>query len=410
MITIQEIYQVLLFEFPFFKKIDEGKRQLLCKRTQHFIDGTDFIWRKDMEMTNSVKILISACSQQLTLAFPKHYDYKYFEKVIVYPEKYFSSHTQRYHTGEMNTAGAIVLSWEDFYKGMSIDDNSRNVGLHEFAHALEFMDIANKGVDPVFSACLDKFTALAAHYLQNQPEKPLFRSYATTNLSEFFAVATEYYFEGAPDFVVQEPELFNLLRMAYQQDTAPTFSKITKQEFPKIDSIIAFDNSGNIKDFFVEFSLFGLVALFCGFFIVKLPIVGVPLCLVSFFLLHKYAFSDGFTLYENKIIINRPFYIQLIKLFGFSENKINTTVSYLDVLYIAISDTFYQREQYDTRRSYIIYYLQNGKIKYAKELSYTKEYESILSFFYLNKQVGTRLNGNYKKYKPQSPDLFHQHI
>jgi MtfA peptidase len=400
MISIQEIYQVLLFEFPFFKKINEDKRQLLCKRTQHFIHGTDFIGRKEMEMTNRVKILISACSQQLTLAFPKHYDYKYFEKIIVYPEKYFSSHTQRYHTGEMNTAGAIVLSWEDFYKGMSIDDNSRNVGLHEFAHALEFMDIAKMDVDPVFSACLDKFTAMATHYLQNQPEKPLFRSYATTNLSEFFAVATEYYFEGAADFVVREPELFDLLRKAYQQDMAPTFSKINKRESPKIDSIIAFDNSGNFKDKLLEFSLFVLVTLFCGFFIVKLPIVGVPLCLISFFLLHKFVFSDGFILYENHIIINRPFYIQLIKLFGFSNNKINTTISYSDVLYLSISDTFYQHEHYDTRRSYIIYYLQNGKMKYAKELSYTKEYESILSFFYLNKQVGTRLNGIYKKYKP----------
>lgn len=225
MISTTEIYQVLLLEFPYFKKINEEKRQLLCNRTKYFIDGTDFIGRKDMKLTSRVKILISACSQQLTLALPRHFDYKHFDKVFVYPEKYFSTHSQRYHTGEMNTAGAIVLSWEDFYKGISIDDNSRNVGLHEFAHALDFMCMAEMEVDETFATSLEKFKALASVYLKNQPDKPLFRSYATTNISEFFAVATEYYFEGAAEFVSKEPELFELLRKTFRQNTAPRLTK-----------------------------------------------------------------------------------------------------------------------------------------------------------------------------------------
>jgi len=200
MISINEIYNVLLLEFPYFKKINEEKRQLLCKRTKHFIEGTDFIPRKGMELTNRMLILISACSQQLTLSFPDHYDYAYFEKIIVYPEKYYSTYTEKYHTGEMNTAGIIVLYWEDFYKGIKNQNDTYNLGLHEFAHALEFMDIANKDINEIFSACLDKFTAVADHYLKQQPDKPLFRSYDTTNLSEFFAIATEYYFENPNEF------------------------------------------------------------------------------------------------------------------------------------------------------------------------------------------------------------------
>jgi Mlc titration factor MtfA (ptsG expression regulator) len=216
--SIHEIYNVLLFEFPYFKKINEEKRMLLCNRTKKFIDGTDFIPKKGLNLTSRMIILIASCSQQLTLGFKKHYGYDYFDKIIVYPEKYLSTITQKMHTGEMNTAGIIVLSWEDFYKGMSIDDNAQNVGLHEFAHALEFMDIANKDVDEIYSACLDKFITIGSHYLKNNPGKIFFRNYATTNMSEFLAVATEYYFEKPKEFFQQEPELFEALDRVYQQN------------------------------------------------------------------------------------------------------------------------------------------------------------------------------------------------
>jgi MtfA peptidase len=63
-----------------------------------------------------------------------------FDKIIIFPKAYYSKYSKRYHTGEVNSAGVIVLSWEDFLQGFSVEDGF-NVGLHEIAHAFQIEDI-----------------------------------------------------------------------------------------------------------------------------------------------------------------------------------------------------------------------------------------------------------------------------
>lgn len=405
MISTNEIYNVLLLEFPYFKKINEEKRQLLCKRTKNFIEGTDFIPRKGMELTNRMMILISACSQQLTLAFPKHYDYTYFEKVIVYPEKYYSTYTEKYHTGEMNTAGIIVLSWEDFYKGIKIDNDTHNVGLHEFAHALEFMDIANKDIDETFSACFDKFTALADHYLQHQPDKPLFRSYATTNLSEFFAVATEYYFEAPNEFAEREPELFDVLNKAYQQNTAPNAKKVKPNTVsPLLTGALFFGEYVTNLNIIIEIGVYAILMVLSGYMYTEMPVFAFFFLTGSLFFCYKYWFKSNFSLFESDVQIHIPLIRNLVKT-GFSEKlTMHIHVDYSNVLYVSTDELFSDKydSNYERIRSglkYTLCYWNQGRIEYAK-LSTTKlNYDAVLRFLYVDKKVGTRLNGNYKKYR-----------
>lgn len=406
MISEQEIYKVLLFEFPYFKKINEEKRTLLCQRTKEFIEGTKFIPRKGMEITNRMKILISACSQQLTLAFKKHYEYAYFDKIVLYPEKYLSTHTGRYHTGEMNTIGVIAFSWEDFHKGISIDNDAHNVGLHEFAHALEYMDIANEDIDERFSACLDKFTALADQYLQHQPDKPLFRSYATTNLSEFFAVATEYYFEAPNEFAIQQPELFTILNRAYQQNTAPKSSRIFKAKkapITKSDKAI-FGSYIPFLNYLGELVLYILISTIATFIGVLSPIVGIIFFVASFYLIITFLFKDSFTLYETYVQIHQPLIKHIVKrLFPLKYNY-ETVISYSDVLYVSAQEFDFNNDRnlFSELKEgywYTLCYLQNGKLRYAKQSTTDLEYDHVLRFLYQEKSVGTRVDGSYKKYR-----------
>lgn len=406
MISINEIYNTLLFEFPYFKKINEQQRQLLCKRTQQFAEETQFIPRKDLVLTGRMKILISACSQQLTLGFKKHYEYVYFEKIIVYPEKYLSTHSGHYHTGEMNTAGAVVLSWEDFYKGIKVDNDAHNVGLHEFAHALEFMDMAHKDIDDTFSALLDKFFVHADYYFKNKPEKPLFRSYATTNASEFFAVATEYYFEAPIAFRQREPELFTILDQAYQQDISAKIFKTIPKSITKSNVKIF----GSYKSF-LRYA--GELGLYCATLacVIAIALDGSILVagifgVVSFYLMFTYLFKDSFTLYENYVQIHPPLKNQILKMLFPSTFNYNTCISYSDVLYITNRKfdiyvhgslrIFFE----DLKKGYwySLCYYQNGKIHYAKQLTNDLNYDRVFRFLYAEKMVATRLEGKTKRY------------
>ncbi len=405
MISTNEIYNVLLFEFPYFKKINEEKRQLLCTRTKFFIEGTNFIPRKGLEITNRMKILVAACSQQLTLGFKKHYEYAYFDKIIIYPEKYFSTITQQNHTGEMNTAGIIVLSWEDFYKGMSIDDNAYNVGLHEFAHALEFMDIADKNVDEIYSACLDKFTALAADYLKHQPDKPLFRKYATTNLSEFLAVATEYYFEKPHAFFEQEPELFDAMDKAYQQNILSKTQDTNKKSLggKVIKGDLIFGEKTSWLTTVLLHMPYVVVNVYLGFIAYHKPLIGILLLLIGNYFITRYILKSTFIVYSNYVQIEHPFVKKLINKLFPDFYKLQSLLEYAHVLYVSVQES--NKSKFDLSRMkhdpiYIctLAYWYNGKISYATGSSDMLNYNSLLKFLYVERKVGTRLNGNLKKY------------
>jgi Mlc titration factor MtfA (ptsG expression regulator) len=405
MISTDEIYTVLLFEFPYFKKINEEKRQQLCLRTKRFIEETNFIPRKGIELTNRMVILISACSQQLTLGFLNHYNYTYFEKIIVYPEKYLSTVTEKYHTGEMNTAGIVVLSWEDFYKGIKIDNDAHNVGLHEFAHALEFMDIANKDVNEVFSACLDKFTVLADQYLQHQPDKPLFRSYATTNLSEFFAVATEYYFEAPYEFAQQEPELFDVLHKAYQQDTAPKASKPKLLAFPRPEEKdLLFGHATSFAYSLMELFVYSVIVALAGFTTLLHPVTGILILLTASVLVYRFAFKNHFCLYLNQVQIYKPYIKRLIDVVFYNTPMQEIYVDYSHVLYVS-ADEYYSDQLNDnferqlTGLKYTLCYWENGRVSYANFSTTSTNYDELFLFLYRKKKVGTRINGTFKKYR-----------
>lgn len=217
----QYIYSTLLAEFPYFKRLDVKKRTLLCKRVEEFIRLTKFVGKQHLVVTDKMKVLIAACSQQLTLSFKKNYLYNHFDRILIYPAKYLSPFSKTHHVGEMNTAGLIVFSWPDFYDGIKLDDN-RNVGLHEFAHALEFMDIARQDTDERFSYALDKEFMVSYDYIKNRPEEPFFRSYAASNRAEFFAVATEYFFESPVEFSKTHPSIYALFCKIYGQDLRTT--------------------------------------------------------------------------------------------------------------------------------------------------------------------------------------------
>jgi hypothetical protein len=56
--SMHEIYNVLLFEFPYFEKINEEKRILLCNRTKLFIEGKDFIPKKRLRCCFGLSVIV----------------------------------------------------------------------------------------------------------------------------------------------------------------------------------------------------------------------------------------------------------------------------------------------------------------------------------------------------------------
>ena len=142
MLPVPERYREILRKyFAYYQKLSPVNQDRFEKKLVVFLHSKRFIPRGIDEVTIEAKVLISASAVQLTFGLPEFY-FHHFNKIIVYPNDYYSSITKRYHKGEVNPLfGIIVLSWQSFVDGYIYGQDSFNLGLHEMAHALRLESI-----------------------------------------------------------------------------------------------------------------------------------------------------------------------------------------------------------------------------------------------------------------------------
>jgi Mlc titration factor MtfA (ptsG expression regulator) len=216
-----EYRNILQKYFTYYQNLTTENKIRFERKVTQFIYGKQFIPRNIDEVTVEAKVLIAASAVQLTFGLP-HVYLSFFNKILVYPNDYYSSITRRYHKGEVNPRfGVIVLSWQSFVDGYIYPNDSKNLGLHEMAHALRLeVFIRSEEFPPFEEDLLDQFDAYA-HRICNDPEfegQTFFRPYACTNEDEFFSVAIENFFERSLEFKQTIPDLYQILTKLLLQD------------------------------------------------------------------------------------------------------------------------------------------------------------------------------------------------
>jgi MtfA peptidase len=219
----QKVKDILDKYFGYYNKLSPDDKNKFARKVVLFLYGKHFIPRNVPEVTIEAKVLIAAAAVQLTFGLPDIY-LQHFDKILVYPNDYYSSITKRYHKGEVNPRfGMIVLSWQSFIDGYINPSDSLNVGLHEMAHALRLENIIRDEEFHFFDeALMEKFDeyARSACDIMAHEEKPFLRPYACTNAHEFFSVAVENFFEKPLGLRQALPEIYNVLSKLLNQDPA----------------------------------------------------------------------------------------------------------------------------------------------------------------------------------------------
>jgi Mlc titration factor MtfA (ptsG expression regulator) len=158
--------------------------------------------------------------------------------ILVYPSAYVAKSIEpigggmvlageQARLGEASRDGVVVLSWDDVLAGASDVHDGHNVVLHEFAHQLDHEDGVADGAPilPRRSMYVAWARVLGAEYdhLRNHPEhgrKSVLDQYGAINPAEFFAVATECFFEKPTQLKKRHAELYDELKEYYNQDPA----------------------------------------------------------------------------------------------------------------------------------------------------------------------------------------------
>lgn len=208
----------------YYHKLSQEERKKFEWRAFYFLTTTKVEFRdfKSLEIINpnSIRYLIASVATQMTLFLPEDC-FDAFDTIIIYPDKYFSRFTQKFHAGETNpSTGHILLSYPAFRKGFETTSDGVNLLMHELAHAL-WVEHSLLDYHIFDTEALNHYTEIAAREYQVMvtEENHFLRKYARTNPEEFFAVTVENFFERPAALKKALPHLYEAMARLLNQDT-----------------------------------------------------------------------------------------------------------------------------------------------------------------------------------------------
>jgi len=222
---------------PFFAELDGAEQNRLRRLIQVFVAEKNWEGCGGLQLDNSIRVGIAAQACLLILHLD-HAWYRRVQSILVYPGSFKSSFASvgadgvvrpadGAHAGEAWLGGEVILAWDQAFSGGRDHTDGRNPVFHEFAHKLDMLDGYADGSPPFSDAeRAQAWSALASQDFKElradiaAGRKTLIDPYGATNPAEFFAVATETFFEQGPQLKQAHPELYRHLRMIYRQDPA----------------------------------------------------------------------------------------------------------------------------------------------------------------------------------------------
>jgi len=215
--------------------LDADEQQQLLLHTGALLSIKRWEAARGFELDDTVRVVIAAQAALLVLGLSLDH-YRGVSGIIVHPT---TLHTSGERLGPSSGTvsadrlavvglaqggrGLVVLAWDQVMAGAHYSEPGSNVVLHEFAHKLDMLDGVLDGTPllarDVRADWVRICTRVYDDLVAGVPRPPM-RWYGATNPGEFFAVATEVFFEQPRELAAQEPELYDVLRRFYRQDPA----------------------------------------------------------------------------------------------------------------------------------------------------------------------------------------------
>lgn len=221
--------------WPLYRRLPADVKLRLHKHIQRFLADKEFIGCDGLVVTQPMRLLIAAQASLISLNQAES-DYPWLRQILVYPDAFVVRNQQanaagvvseqaQVRLGESWTQGQVILSWRHTKAGADAPYDGQNLVFHEFAHQLDQASGSANGAPPQPTLALQQRWALQMPILfQNfcndlvMGKPRLLDRYGSTNPAEFFAVATECFFERPSQLQLDSPSLYLLLKDYFQLD------------------------------------------------------------------------------------------------------------------------------------------------------------------------------------------------
>jgi len=229
--------EILFRNVSLYRHIPASLKDQLHANMKIFLGEKHFEGCGGLEMTDEIKITIAAQACMLLLN-RKNRNYPGLSTILVYPEAYVAPESiplddmiyvehESVRAGESWVQGTVILAWDHVLRGARNRRDGYNVVLHEFAHQLDHEDGTIDGAPDLgtrsdyerWARVLSRRYEQLQHDVDNR-RTPALDEYGATDPAEFFAVATETFFEKPTHLKQHEPDLYEELKNYYKVDPA----------------------------------------------------------------------------------------------------------------------------------------------------------------------------------------------
>jgi Mlc titration factor MtfA (ptsG expression regulator) len=224
--------RILERRVPLAQKLPPPLRRRLLGLIQVFLADKPFIGCGGQAIDDEVRVTVAAQACLLLLGQTSEACYPRLRQVLVYPGPFVVPRRQllpggvvdeqpQLLAGESWAQGQVVLAWSEVLAGAADPADGRNVVLHEFAHQID-QDSGEADGRPWqhdalarqrWAAALDEGLARLRGAVSDT-----FDAYGGSHPAEFFAVATEAFFERPADVAADAPALYQALSRLYRLD------------------------------------------------------------------------------------------------------------------------------------------------------------------------------------------------
>lgn len=222
--------KILEEEVLYYQNLSDLNKLKFTKRVAEFLAQVK-IREVDCKLTNKDKMYIGASAIIPVFGF-ENWRYSNLKTVYVFPDafneqfQYKGSRNNRRILGMVGSGHLqykMILSLKALRLGFENKSDKNNTAIHEFVHLI---DMADGAIDGIPSSIVEKpYTLPWLDLIHRKIEKiddgkSDINPYGATSKVEFFAVASEYFFERPKLLKRKHPRLYKKLSVFFKQDIA----------------------------------------------------------------------------------------------------------------------------------------------------------------------------------------------
>lgn len=217
------IQKILAAQVPFYQQLTKEKQAEFEERAAHFLTQIKITGVKTI--VEDIDQVLIAASAIIPIFNFSGWEYNNLNEVLLYPNSF--DHQYKLEGEGRNILGMVgtgainrvmILSKHELRQAFINKTGKDNTAIHEFVHLIDKIDGDTDGIP---ESLLDKKYIVPWLQLMQKGIKDIYdeksdiNPYGATNEAEFFAVASEYFFERPELLKEKHPELYVKLQRIF---------------------------------------------------------------------------------------------------------------------------------------------------------------------------------------------------